>query len=75
LSRPTGAFWPIAETHAQFAAALLSGRRALTDAKTVKARSRPTRGRRSFDPAPYGLAMREEIRRGEQRAVRGRRDG
>ena len=35
VSRPTGAFWPIAEVHAQFAAALLSGRYALPSAAEI----------------------------------------
>ena len=69
VSRPTGAFWPIAEVHARFAAALLSGRYRLPDERTIRDRSRSILSR-SFNPALYGLAMREELRRGERRARR-----
>ena len=41
VSRPTGAFWPIAEVHARFAAALLSGRYRLPSARRVRRRARP----------------------------------
>lgn len=71
VSRPTGAFWPIAEVHAQFAAALLSGRYRLPDANTVQKRARPVLARRAFNPALYGLSVREELRRGERRAKKG----
>lgn len=72
VSRPTGAFWPIAEQHAMLAAALLSGRYALPSDRQVRARARPILGSRSFNPALFGLAMREEIARGERRAQRQR---
>jgi hypothetical protein len=72
VSRPTGAFWPIAEVHAQLAAALLSGRYALPGQAEIERRARPILGGRSFNPALYGLSVREEIRRGERRAARAR---
>ncbi len=75
VSRPTGAFWPIAEVHAQFAAAVLSGRYQPPREPSIRARSRPILGRRAFNPALYGLAVREEIRRGERRARRRQRHG
>lgn len=68
VSRPTGAFWPIAEVHARLAAALLSGRYALPEARTVRRRARPILRTRSFNPAIYGLAMREELEKGARRA-------
>lgn len=72
VSRPTGAFWPIAEVQAQFAAAMLSGRYALPGKRAVRRRARPILGRPSFNPALYGLSVREEIARGERRASRRR---
>ena len=72
VSRPTGAFWPIAEVHARFAAALLSGRYRLPGARAIARRTRPILGRRGFNPALYGLAMREELARGARRALRRR---
>jgi hypothetical protein len=72
ISRPTGAFWPIAELHAQLAAALLSGRYRLPSAAKVRARARPIHGTPSYNPPLFGLAMQEEIRRGERRARRHR---
>ncbi len=73
VSRPTGAFWPIAEMHAQFAAALLSGRYALPGAREIEKHTQPILGRRAFNPALYGLAMREELERGARRADRAAR--
>lgn len=73
VSRPTGAFWPIAEVHAQLAAALLSGRYALPRQREIDRRARSILKGQSFNPALYGLAMREEIERGERRAARARR--
>jgi dimethylaniline monooxygenase (N-oxide forming) len=70
VSRPTGAFWPIAEVQAQFAAALLSGRYALPRQAEIERRSRPILRRRALNPALYGLAVREELRRGARRAAR-----
>jgi cation diffusion facilitator CzcD-associated flavoprotein CzcO len=72
VSRPTGAFWPIAEVQAQLAAALLSGRYSLPSQAEIERRSAPILRRRAFNPALYGLAVREEIARGARRA---RRDG
>jgi len=68
VSRPTGGFWPIAEIHAQFAAALLSGRYALPRQAEIDRRAGPILRRRAFNPALYGLAMREELARGARRA-------
>jgi cation diffusion facilitator CzcD-associated flavoprotein CzcO len=70
VSRPTGAFWPIAEMQAKLAAALLSGRTLLPSRAGIDRRSGPILGRRAFNPALYGLAIREELRRGERRAKR-----
>lgn len=70
VSRPTGGFWPIAEVQAQFAAALLSGRYALPGRRAVDRRARPILNRPAFNPALYGLRVREEIARGERRAAR-----
>ena len=66
VSRPTGAFWPIAELQAQFAAALLSGRYALPPQAEIERRAEPILRRRAFNPALYGLAVREELRRGRR---------
>ncbi len=70
VSRPTGAFWPIAEVHAQIAAALLSGRYALPSQSAIDRRVKPILSGQSFNPALYGLAVREELRRGARRAAR-----
>ena len=75
VSRPTGAFWPIAEVQAQLAAALLSGRYALPRQAVIDRRSGPILQRRAFNPALYGLAVREEIARGAKRAGRLRPSG
>ena len=68
VSRPTGAFWPIAEVHAKFAAALISGRYALPGQDRIDRRSRPILHRQSFVPALYGRSMREARPRGARRA-------
>ncbi len=68
VGRPTGSFWPIAELHAQLAAALLSGRYRLPPQRAIERLTRPILGGKSFNPALFGLAMREEIARGEKRA-------
>jgi cation diffusion facilitator CzcD-associated flavoprotein CzcO len=70
VSRPTGGFWPIAEVQAQFAAALLSGRYALPRQAEIDRRAAPILRRRAFNPALYGLAVREELGRGARRANR-----
>lgn len=72
VSRPVGAFWPIAEVHAQFAAAALSGRYEPPAQREIDRRARSILGGRSFNPALFGLAMREEVARGEKRAKRRR---
>lgn len=66
-SRPMGAFWPIAEAQAQYAAAILSGKSKLPPASERRRRAEPILNRRSFNPALYGLAIREEIARGKRR--------
>jgi cation diffusion facilitator CzcD-associated flavoprotein CzcO len=70
VSRPTGGFWPIAEVHAQVAAARLSGRYALPAQREIDRRSRPILRRRAFNPALYGLEVKEELARGARRAAR-----
>ena len=70
VSRPTGGFWPIAEVQAQFAAELLSGRYALPRQSEIDRRAGPILRRRAFNPALYGLAVREELARGARRARR-----
>jgi cation diffusion facilitator CzcD-associated flavoprotein CzcO len=71
VSRPTGAFWPIAEVQATLAAALLSERYALPRQAEIERRSRPILRRRALNPALYGLAVREELRRGARRVGAG----
>ncbi len=62
-SRPMGAFWPIAEAQAQYAAAILSGRSKLPPKEQRRREAEPILNRRSFNPALYGLTIREEIAR------------
>ena len=57
----------IAEVQAQFAAALLSGRYALPRQAVIDRTAGPILRRRAFNPALYGLAVREEIARGARR--------
>lgn len=64
-SRPMGAFWPIAEAQAQYAAAVLSGVCKLPPPAQRRRKAEPILKRRSFNPALYGLAIREEITRGQ----------
>jgi len=68
VSRPTGAFWPIAEVQARFVGALLSGRYRLPGARAIRRRTAPILRRAAFNPALYGLEVREELRRGARRA-------
>ena len=60
-SRPMGAFWPVAEAQAEYAAAILSGQSTLPSRQERANRAEPILKRRSFNPALYGLAIREEI--------------
>ena len=60
-SRPMGAFWPIAEAQATYAAAILSGQSKLPPQRERTKRAEPILKRRSFNPALYGLSIREEI--------------
>ncbi len=70
VSRPTGAFWPIAEVQSRLVAALLSGRYALPRQPTIDRSSRPIFDRPSFNPALYALSIDEELRRGARRSHR-----
>lgn len=69
-SRPTGGFWPVAEAQALFVAELLAGRYVLPTQRRIDADVGPILNRDSFSPAFYGLALREELRRGARRARR-----
>ena len=62
VSRPTGAFWPIAEVQAQFAAALLSGRYALPRQAEIDRRV-------GADPAPPRVQSRALRARGARGAA------
>ena len=64
VSRPTGAFWPIAEAQANFIAALLTHRYSLPEAGEVRRRARPMLDRLAMNPGLYGLSLREELARG-----------
>lgn len=64
VSRPTGSFWPIAEVQAMFVAELLSGRYSLPAQRRIERLSGPTLARNAFNPALYGLSLREELARG-----------
>ena len=68
VSRPTGAFWPIAEVQSRLVAALLSGRYALPRQSAIERASRPIFDRPSFNPALYALSIDEELRRGARRS-------
>ncbi len=67
VSRPTGAFWPIAEAQAKFAAAIISGSSKLPKISKILRDTGPILNRTAFNPALYGLALREEIARGRRR--------
>lgn len=67
VSRPTGAFWPIAEAQAKFAAALLTKTYTLPPADEIRQRARPMLNRVAMNPGLYGLALREELERGRAR--------
>jgi hypothetical protein len=56
---------------ATLAAALLSERYALPRQAEIERRSRPILRRRALNPALYGLAVREELRRGARRVGAG----
>lgn len=64
VSRPMGAFWPIAEAQAKFVAELLIGNYILPSAKTRYAKAKPMLNRSAMNPALYGLALKEELQRG-----------
>ena len=64
VSRPTGAFWPIAEAQSKFAAAFLAGVYQLPDQAERKRRARPMLNRVAMNPGLYGLMLREECKRG-----------
>ena len=67
VSRPSGGFWPIAEVQAQFIAKLLSGQYRLPPQSVIEQASMPVLKRASFNPALYGLSLREELARGARR--------
>lgn len=64
VSRPTGAFWPIAEAQAQFVAAMLSGGYRPPSRKVRARRAKPILGCHAWSPAIYGMELREELSRG-----------
>ncbi|MBL8555328.1 MAG: hypothetical protein JNL41_13710, partial [Phenylobacterium sp.] len=66
VSRPAGAFWPIAEAQAQFVAAMLTGAYRPPSRKARARRARPILGCNAWSPALYGLDVREELRRGRR---------
>lgn len=67
VSRPFGAFWPIAEAQAQFVAALLVEEYVLPAQDEIDRRTVPTLNRTAITPGLYGLALREELERGRER--------
>ena len=67
VSRPSGGFWPIAEVQARFVAKLLSGQYKLPPQSVIEQASMPVLKRDSFNPALYGLSLREELARGARR--------
>lgn len=67
VSRPYGAFWPIAEAQAGFVAACLAGDYRLPDADEIARRTVPTLNRPAITPGLYGLMLREELARGRER--------
>lgn len=67
VSRPFGAFWPIAEAQAQFVGACLSGRYQLPAQDEIDCRTSPMLNRIAITPGLYGLARREELERGAVR--------
>lgn len=64
VSRPTGAFWPIAEAQSKFVAAILTKTYRLPDESERTRRSRPMLNRVAMNPGLYGLMLREECERG-----------
>lgn len=71
VSRPTGAFWPIAEAQAKFVAALLTEGYSLPPAREIERRARPMLNRLALNPGLYGLSLREELERGRRRVLEG----
>lgn len=70
LGRPSGAFWPISEVQARFAAAVLSGSYQLPRQVEIERHSAGVNSGNAFNPALYGRAMRRELARGRARAAR-----
>lgn len=64
VSRPTGAFWPIAEAQSKYIAAILTGASHLPNQDEMTRRARPMLNRVAMNPGLYGLMLREEIERG-----------
>lgn len=63
VSRPTGAFWPIAEAQSQYIAAVLTGASHLPTQDEMTRRARPMLNRIAMNPGLYGLMLREETER------------
>lgn len=70
LGRPSGAFWPISEVQARFAAALLSGAYALPAQAEIDRHTRGVNTGEAFNPAIYAASIRAELKRGAARAKR-----
>ncbi|MGE6698982.1 flavin-containing monooxygenase [Hyphomonas sp. NPDC076900] len=70
LGRPTGAFWPVSEVQARFAAAVLSGAYALPPQAEIDRHASGVNSGKAFNPALYARAMRNEMRRGAARRQR-----
>lgn len=64
VSRPTGAFWPIAEAQSAFAAAVLSETYQPPGVDEKRRRARPMLNRVAMNPGLYGHMLREECARG-----------
>ena len=64
VSRPTGAFWPVAEAQSKFAAAVLGGTYRPPEEAERRRRSRPMLNRVAMNPGLYGHMLQEECARG-----------
>jgi len=60
VSRPTGAFWPIAEAQSKFATAVLSETYKPPGVDEKRRRARPMLNRVAMNPGLYGHMLREE---------------
>lgn len=68
LGRPSGAFWPVSEVQSKFAAAALSGRYIPPAQAVIDRQSQGVNSGYAFNPALYGLDIKEELKRGAARA-------